>query len=43
MQLRKEQVDAMKMHKNQMELEIVGMRRGMMFDLMSALNNTSSI
>lgn len=42
MQLRKEQVDAMKMHKNQMELEIAGMRRGMMLDLMSALQNTSS-
>lgn len=37
MQLRKEQaVDAMKMHKNQMELEIATMRRGVMLDLMSA-------
>ena len=42
MQLRKEQVDAMKMHKNQMELEIAAMRRGVLLDLMSALKNTST-
>ena len=43
MQLRKEQVDAMKMHKNQMELEIAAMRRGVMLDLMSALKNCNTL